>query len=341
MKVKAAYMTYHPKIKDANGLEIKESIALLEKKNIGGIGQWLLLRGKSIHNPILLFLHGGPGSAEWPLLKKYNSELEDHFVIVYWEQRGAGKTYSSKTQNMNIEQFISDTHEIVEYLRGNFGKKKVFIIGHSWGSIIGILTAQRYPELFYAYVGMGQFVHGKDNESISYQYVMDIAQKSHNRKALSRLNEINQPEIYGTIDQEGKWYKKLLIQRDYLYQFGGCIHRKSKFLDWAIPFFLTYSIIDLIKYNSGYFDSMKKLWPEIMNCNLLMQVPKLEIPIYFLVGRYDYNTPFELVEKYYNQLIAPKKTLIWFENSSHNPHYEEAQKFNDILINEIRREMNN
>jgi pimeloyl-ACP methyl ester carboxylesterase len=331
-------------IHDSKGKVISGSITCLEKIKIGGLDQWLLIRGKSTNNPILLFLHGGPGSAEWPLARDYNLELENHFIIVYWEQRGAGKSYSSKTPNMNVKQFISDTYDIVQYLRKRFNQEKIFLIGHSWGSLIGILTVQKYPEFFHAYIGIGQFVSGKEQEKISYKYVMDMAIKNNNKKAIKELNQINSPEQpYGTIDQKGKWYQQLMTQRKWLLNFGGCFYGEKNHNKWTIQFFRTpeYSVMDLIKWVQGNTFSIKTLWPEIMQHDLFKQVPKLEIPVYFLVGKHDYNTPFELVEKYFNQLAAPKKELIWFDNSAHSPMYEEAYKFNDVLIKKIRQEINN
>lgn len=331
-----------PKIIDSKGHVVPGSIASLEKKEVGGVAQWLLIRGKSINNPILLFLHGGPGSAEWPLARYYNVILEEHFIIVYWEQRGAGKTYYGKTSNMNIAQFVSDTHDIIEYVKKKLNKDKIFVIGHSWGSLVGILAVQKYPELFYAYVGIGQFVTGKENEKLSYRFVMNMTVKTNNIKAIRQLNKINFPETYGTIDHEGKWLKKLRIQRKWLLKFGGCIYGEKNNSKWTAQFFHTpeYSIWDLIKWVRGNTFSLKTLWPEIMRYDLFKQILKLEVPVYFFIGRHDYNTPFELAEKFFHQLEAPKKELIWFENSAHSPMYEEANKFNDILIKKVRQEIN-
>lgn len=158
-----------PQIRDEKGKVIPGSIASLEKVYIGGVKQWILIRGRSVNNPVLLFLHGGPGSAEWPLVRDYNRSLEDHFIHVYWEQRGAGKSYSKNIGNMHIDQFISDTRELLQYLQKRVNREKVFLIGHSWGSLLGILTAEKYPELFHAYIGVGQFVSAKEQEEISYQ----------------------------------------------------------------------------------------------------------------------------------------------------------------------------
>ncbi len=332
-----------PMITDLNRKAVPGSIALLEKKKIGDVDQWLLMRGKSIDNPILLFLHGGPGSAEWPLVRRHNSELENHFIIAYWEQRGAGKTFRKGTPGLNVAQFISDTREIIEYLQMKFTKNKVFVFGHSWGSLIGILTAQKYPELFCAYIGTGQYVNGTENEEISYQYVMDTAIKTNNKKAVKQLKGINYPEPYGTIDPAGKWFRKLILQREWLFKLGGCIYQKTSYFRWVWPYFHApeYTVKDLTNWYRGYYSSIKAMWPEIIKYDLSKQVPKLEVPVYFLIGKLDFTTPSELVERYFSQLEAPKKELIWFDGSAHNPIYEEPKKFNDVLIEIKRRNVDN
>jgi pimeloyl-ACP methyl ester carboxylesterase len=328
-----------PLIKDSNGNVIPGSIASLEKISIGGLEQWVLIRGRSTHNPILLFLHGGPGAAEWPFVRHYNARLEDHFVIVYWEQRGAGKSYRVKTPNLNVAQFISDTYDLIQYLKKRFNQDKVFLIGHSWGSLVGILIAQKYPELFHAYIGMGQFVSGKENETISYQYLMEAAIKKNDPRAIHQLQKINDPVPYGIIDEKGLWFKNLMTQRDWLFKLGGCVCERTNKLYWIRFYFQApeYSKLDLIKWVLGYDSSIKQLWPEIMEYDLRKQVPRLEIPVYFLVGRHDYNTPFKLAEEYFHSLTAPEKELIWFDHSAHSPIYEEAEKFNDILIQKVRQ----
>ena len=317
---------------------VPESIASLQKISIGGQDQWLLIRGRSVNNPVLLFLHGGPGETEWPFVRHYNSKLEEYFIIVYWEQRGAGKTYTSKTKNMNVAQFVKDTHDVIQFLRKQFNQDKVFIIGHSWGSLIGTLSVQKYPELFYAYIGIGQYVSGKENEAISYRFVMEAAAKKNNQKAIQELKKINCPEPYGTIDSKGNWFKSLMVQRKWLFKFGGCVCENTNKPFW-IKIFLQapeYSKLDLIKRELGYIFSIKKLWPEIMEYDLIKQVPRLEVPVFIIAGRHDYNTPFELAEKYYHSLSAPQKELIWFDNSAHSPIYEEAEEFNQVLIEKVR-----
>jgi pimeloyl-ACP methyl ester carboxylesterase len=312
----------------------KSKIASCRNIEIGGIRQWVIIKGKSIDNPILLFLHGGPGGAEWPLVRIFNLRLASEFTMVYWDQRGAGKSFNEPTPNMHIDQFISDTKELAEYLKEELCQTRVFVVGHSWGSLLGLLTAQKYPNLFEAFIGVGQYVYGKENEAISYQFTKDCAWQKKNRKAICQLEQLNFPYPYGTIDADGKWFGDLLIQREWLFRFEGCIYGEKRRLKWTVPYLITpeYSWFDFLKWYKGYYFSLKTMWPEIVKYNLFEEIPQIRIPCYFFIGKHDYNTPYELASKYYHHLEAPKKEIIWFENSAHHPMYEEALKFNDSII---------
>jgi len=154
-----------------NQIEGDNAIASLESVQIGGIEQWLSIRSEDKSNPILLYLHGGPGMGYIPLASDFSSLIEKRFVVVHWDQRGGGKTCGSDTPNstLNIEQYLTDTFELVNYLRKRFNQQKIYLVGHSWGSVLGVKMAQGYPELFHAYVGLGQVVDMNRGETISYQ----------------------------------------------------------------------------------------------------------------------------------------------------------------------------
>src|SRR2546423_11087796 len=151
-------------------------IASLEKVRLGGVGQWVQIRGEDRTEPILLFLHSGPGFPEMPF-SHVNAELEKEFVVVQWDQRGAGKSYSSSIpeSSMTIEQFIADTHELVQFLLQRFGRTKLMLVAHSWGSIVGALTVAKYPELFSAYVGISQAVNAPESERAMYRFALETA----------------------------------------------------------------------------------------------------------------------------------------------------------------------
>ncbi len=323
-----------PKIKDARGNINPDSIASIEKVEIGGIVQWILIRGHDVNNPILLVLHGGPGTIEGPMAYKFERELEKYFIVINWDQRAAGKSYSKTIpkETMTPEQFVQDAHELIEYLRKRFKKEKIYIVGHSWGSILGTLLANRYPELFYAYVGVGQVVNQYDNERVSYDYTFEQAQKSGNQKAIEQLKAI-QP-------YNGQNIEHLRIERKWLKEFGGFMYgEKSRWPLFKIAFGSPeYSFKDLFKFFKGSKFSLENMWPHLYEIDFFKQAIELKIPVYYCIGRHDYNTPFELAEKYFNELKAPKKKLIWFEKSAHSPNFEEPAKFHDVLINQVLSE---
>lgn len=326
-----------PKIKDVNGKIKENSVASLEKVKIGGFYQWIIIRGHDIGNPILLFLHGGPGSAESAFAYKFQRDLEEHFIMVNWDQRGAGKSYSRKIpkDSMTIEQFILDTHEIMQLLLNRFNQEKLYLVGHSWGSILGTLVVSRYPELIHAYVGIGQVVNILDNEKVSYQYTIEQAKERGNEKALKQLKKL-EPYPEKNINDT----KPLKKQRKWLLKFNGVMHNESS---WWPYIKITlgspeYSLKDLFKYLAGMKLSITTMWTQLHEIDFPNQITELKVPVYICMGRYDYNTPFELAEKYFNQLKAPSKEFIWFENSGHMLNTEESEKFNEILINKVLKE---
>ena len=329
-----------PAITDSQGKKIQGSIAKLEKVKIGGVDQWILMRGINTANPILLFLHGGPGFSEMELFGHFNAELQKHFVVVNWDQRGAGKSYSSKIANsrLTIEQFVSDAHEVVEYLKSKFEKDKIYLVGHSWGSLLGMLIIFRYPESFYAYVGIGQCSNMPEGERVSYEYTLKMAKKRNNQKAVKELEDIGFP-VNG-IYKDG--FSGTITQRKWLIKFGGSLYGKNSWNPFIKRILLTkeYSLIDRINFFkiANMPSKIEMMENEVLRMNLLEQIPEVKIPIYFFLGRHDYEVPAVVAEKYFEIIKAPKKELIWFEKSAHFPCFEEADKFNRLIEEKVLAE---
>ena len=185
-----------PEFRDAAGKILPGSVARMEYVELGGFRQWICVRGESVDRPLLLILHGGPGDAEVLPFRRYDAGLEKDFIVVNWDQRGAGKSYSPSipADSMTIEQILSDAHELVGYLKKSFGKEKIYLLGHSWGTLLGALLASRYPEDFHAYIGMGQWVSMGDNERLCYEFTLSEAQRRGDRKAIALLERIGTPE---------------------------------------------------------------------------------------------------------------------------------------------------
>lgn len=299
-----------------------ESIDYSEMISVGGIDQYIQITGDDINNPIILFLHGGPGFAQSSFANQYQNKLIEHFVVVNWDQRGAGKSYTDDIakDTMHIVQFISDTDGVVSYLLEKFNREKIYLVGHSWGSILGLMTVKRHPEKFYAYIGIGQVINSTKGEEISYEFILDEAKNSNNTKALNEIMDIGYPP-YNNM-------KNLSIERKWVTNFGGSFRNVNvyKALEESLD------KDDYIGHQKGTAFSVSNLLPEIMKIDFFESIKEIKVPAYFCMGRYDYHTPSQMVEEYIKVLKAPKKELVWFEESAHNPNFEESDKFADILV---------
>jgi len=325
-------------ITDVGGNPIEGSISSIEKITLGGVDQYLIIRGEDITKPVMLYLHGGPGSPEFAFMKETNTSIEKDFVMVYWEQRGSGKSYSDEISDdsMNLEQFISDTRELSEKLAKRFKKEKIYLLGHSWGSFLGILTAYEYPELFHAYLGVGQVAYQYKGERLSYEWVKEEAKNANDDNAIESLSKISFPD---SIAASEEWMDFLMVERRYVMQFGGGVTHEMKGMWPVIKIVLDakeYTFSEKMKYMSGSMYSLKHLWPSVINKNLFNDIDSLQVPVYIFQGAYDYQTPTSVAMDLYKQLKAPKKEFFTFENSAHCPMMEEVEKFND-LAREISR----
>ena len=295
----------------------------LEQVKLGGVKQWLLLRG-NVERPILLFLHGGPGSAEIATASRYQRGLEPHFLVVNWDQRGAGKSHDHGV--LSVEQLISDTTELINLLLMRFGRRNLYLLGHSWGSALGLLVAHRSPELVCGFIGVGQLVDGAENERLSFDYVQNRAQQTQNQLALWHLRR-NGPPPYGCD------VRALLAQRTWLYLSRGFFYSRVAALRYVLAFLTssTYSLPDKLGYSRHLRTSLRQLWPEVEALNLSRDVPGVAVPVLFCLGRYDVTTPSALAARYFEALVAPSKQLVWFDASAHCPNLEEPRKFAAVV----------
>lgn len=303
----------------------------LEKLRLGGVDQWILIRGWNRNDPVLLLMHGGPGFPSMPFAH-VATELEKHFVVVHWDQRGAGKSYSASDPNssMNMHQFIADTVELTDVLRGRFHQPRIFLGAHSWGSMIGALAVAQAPERFTAYFAISQAANAPDSERMMYRWALDKAAAAGNEKAASELKQLGAPpyERFADYDKMTAW----------IAHFSDQAHSpvsRWHFVRLALesPF---YSWADLVRIPLGYRFSFSELWREAFyDTDLLKQAPRLQVPVFFFLGRHDHTATASaaMAERYFNALDATRgKRLIWFEHSGHWPQLEEPQLFQQELI---------
>lgn len=309
---------------------------MLESIVLGGIRQWVLLRGQRAHAPVLLFLHGGPGVPLFPFAREIGvtAGLEQHCTVAYWEQRGTGKSFSSSiaVSSMRLDQFLSDTLELSAWLCRRFKTQRIYLLGHSWGSILGTLAAAQAPELFHAYIGVGQVAHVARGETASYEWVVEQARQDHHARALQELKALG-PAPH---DHRG-----MLLERKWVAHFGGAWHhaRRGDLPRLVRQILRTpeYTWADRLRMARDPFFSLRHLIREKYTVDLLSQVPALQVPVYFLEGRHDFTVPSMIAREYFDVLQAPQgKHWIWFEQSAHLPHLEEPHAFGAAIAGIIQ-----
>ena len=322
-----------PPILDTNGNSLPNSIAALEKVNLGGSHQWISIRGKDSRNPVLLFLAGGPGGTQLVTQRRALAGLEDRFVVVNWEQPGAGKSFDAIDRSkLTVDRYITDAHELVLNLRQRFCKEKVYVLGESWGSALGIMVVQRYPELFQAFIGTGQMVAFLENDRICYNFALRLAQERGDTKQVTKLNQQGPPPYYGS-DVALKSAAYLSETFNYMNKNSAIVNSGFNTLgDLAGS---EYGLYDKVNFVRGLLDTFGIVYQQLWDVDFRKQALHLEVPIYFLIGRHDVNAPPQLTEEYFNLLTAPQKELIWFERSGHNPWINESDKFVDTIVNQI------
>ncbi|HEY0061011.1 MAG TPA: alpha/beta fold hydrolase [Telluria sp.] len=314
------------------GIERSQSV------RIGGIDQWISVRGMDRRNPILLMIHGGPGYVSMPSSWYFQRGWEEYFTVVQWDQRGAGKTYAANdpatiAPTMTRERMMADAEEMVRWLRSEFGKERIFVLGHSWGSSLGIELAHRHPDWLHAYIGMGQVVNAAESERRGMRFVLDAARRDKNEEAIREL------EALGPYAAPGHHFtlQDLYVQRKWLGYYGGAVYGRKNFAQEAA----------LNKLSPEYTDAdLRTIWKanDFSSEHLLLGVTELDYsgytrfkcPIIIFNGRHDYNVSATAAAEWFMKVKAPSKALVWFENSAHEMFNEEPGKMLVSLVRHAR-----
>lgn len=300
--------------------------------SIGGVQQGMFIKSKDSTQPVLLYVHGG--MPFYFLTKKYPAGLEDYFTVVWWEQRGSGISYIADipSETLKSEQMINDVLEVTNYLRHRFGKEKIFLMGHSGGSFIGIQAAAINPELYHAYIGVGQMSDQLQSERLAYEYMLQHYKENGNRNMVRKLE--SNPVSNDTPDA----YLKLRDKAMHNLGIGTTRDMKSVITGIFIPSLKCrdYTFKEKINMWRGKFRSgVHPLWDEMLVTNLMLKVPKLDVPVYFWSGVYDYTVSYPLAKEYFDRLDAPVKGFYTFEKSAHSPLFEEPEKMQKILKEDV------
>lgn len=324
---------------DATGKPVPGSLSEKIWVTINGMQQGMFIQSKDPTHPVLLLLHGGPGMPEYWLTKQYPTGLEEDFTVVWWDQRGAGLSYSPSIppETMTYDQLIADTVAITNYLRERFHKEKIYLLAHSGGTFFGIQVVARAPELYHAYIGMAQMVYQLESEQLAYTYALAEYKKLGDTTMVRKLEAappmtIPLPPAYDA------------LRDGYMHELGIGTTREMKsvitgvFLPswWSSAFTLP----EKLNLWRGKFYSMRMLRDTAFATDLTKQVTALDLPVYFFSGAYDYTCAYTLAKVYLEQLKAPVKGFYTFAQSAHTPMFEEPQKVQQILLEDVLRGAN-
>jgi pimeloyl-ACP methyl ester carboxylesterase len=315
--------TTHPIIA-ADGHPLPGSIAELAEVSLGGLDQTVMIRGRSLENPVLLYLAGGPGGTDLGAMRA-DVSLEQDFIVVTWDQRGTGKSYAAidPMDTLTLEQMLSDTVELTNYLRNRFGKDKIYLVGNSWGTLLGTLVVQRHPELFHAYVGTGQMVSIRETDIIFYEDTLSWAERTGSTQLAAVLRQ-NGPPPYENILH----YEPAISHEHDWNPYHGLDSSKEMPFNTFVP---ENSLIDRVNALRGLLDTFYALYPQLQEIDFRQEVPNLDVPVYIVTGKYEARGRAVPAQAWFEILEAPHKEWIVFENSGHRPHFEEAAAFAELM----------
>jgi pimeloyl-ACP methyl ester carboxylesterase len=301
---------------------------------IGGIDQWIQIRGQDRNNPVLLCLHGGPGATWTPLVTLF-LPWEKEFTVVQWDQRGSGKTLEatgdSVAETMSVDRMTQDGIELTEFLQNHLHRNKIILLGHSWGSILGIHMVKQRPDLFYAYVGTGQVANLQKSIAIGYSYTLGKARAVGDAKAVSELERIGTPP-YDSAEKVFTYFKWLGH-----YEGEADCTAQSSLLGRTMFGAPNFSLRDIYERNRGFFQIPTwRLYQEMLNTDLALLGTDFKTPIFFFQGAEDEVTAASLAKSYFEEINAPRKEYVAFDGVGHFAVWSVPDRFLNELVARVR-----
>jgi len=315
-------------ILDADGQPLEGSISELVDVRIGGHDQAIMLRGVSAEAPVLLYLEGGPGGTGIGRIRNSGEDLEQDFVVATWDQRGTGKSYDAlePSSTLTLDQMVDDTLEVTNYLRERFDEQKIYVVGSSWGTTIGVLAVQRSPELFHAYVGTGQMVDQFETDKLMYAESLADAVARGDDDTAEALRALGEPPYDDTLDypiaiaSNPKWMD---------FEHGADYDAAAEYP--ASLFVAEYTLIEQLRGMGAIAETFNVLYPQLEDTDFRIQVPSLEVPVYLVEGRYEAAGRETLARQWFELLSAPSKQYVVFQSSGHTPPFDEPGHFAELM----------
>lgn len=326
--------TSTPAILDDSGQPLPGSLAKLESVTLNGRVEWITLRARDVQKPLLVFFSGGPGGSELVTIRETLKTLEDHFLVVVWDQPGAGKSFDAIShRNLTVQTYVDDACALVEQLCRRFDREQALIIGESWGSYLAILTARAIPQRISLVVGTGQMVAFLENDIACWQLALEWARSRGDHTKVEELVRIGPPPYQGP-GVASKLAAFLPETFSYMKQVRGVRTQSNTIRDLMGS---EYTPLDRINWFRGLWESLEWFYPQLWASDLRKEVPRLEVPFVVFMGRHDVNASIPLMEDYLVHLEAPRKEVIWFEHSGHTPWSSEPSRFVEELVAQQKR----
>ncbi len=327
-----------PAILGSDGNPLPGSIAELTTVKLGGHNQAIMIRSYSVDNPVLLYLSGGPGQSDLPYSRVMFDNLARDFTIVSWDQRGTGKSYAAlePISTLTLEQAVSDTIELTNYLRQRFDEEKIYMLGESWGTTLGVLAVQQHPELYYAWIGSGQMVSQRETDRRLYQDVINLAEQKGNEQLASKMRSYGEPPYadipYANAFVMGQYealYQPYTLPQAYIER-----GTSANLGPWGI-FASEYTLVEKVNVLRGLIDMFSVMYPQLQGIDFRNDVTKLEVPVYIFDGAAELSARRDLALEWFDKLEAPSKQLFTFENAAHAVAFEGFENVHKIMTETV------
>ncbi len=319
-------------IVDANGEPVPGSIAELSTLDVNGHDLHVMIRGHSIDNPVLLFLAGGPGGSEMGAMRNHLPGLEEHFTVVTWDQRGTGKSYDEldPAGTYTLGSVVDDTITVTNQLRDRFGQDRIYLLGQSWGSTLGVLAAQQHPELYTAFIGTGQMVSQRATDTIFYEDTLVWAQTTGNTGLVADLRAIGAPPYDQMLD-----YETALSSEHDVYPYDHSANSEGAG-GFSENFFVSeYTLIDRSTFSAPSWTRSVVLYPQLQDIDFRQTATDFEIPMYFVQGAHEADGRADVFADWYPMIDAPIKDVTALATSGHRPLWEQPDEFVDYMVNSV------
>ena len=314
-------------------------IDVMETVEIGGIRQALFFRGQNTENPAILLIHGGPGGSQMQFIHNYQYEWEHDFTVVNWDQRNSGKTHYANDPEavrgtINAQRALKDAHEVTQYIKQKLGKDKIIIMGHSWGSVLGTMLVQAYPEDYSAFISVGQITNMTDNERVGYEKVLELARIAGNRKDIAVLEAITPYSKQKGYNDASIKQMRVLRKIQGKYNLAMIVDIKTTIAANTSPYCTSREIAHYVAVEQKYYQGalMHFLMEEF---DIYNYGTNYAIPVYYIMGENDWQTPYPLSKEFFEKITAPDKAFFSVPDAGHFPMMDNKAEFTRVLLEGI------